>query len=72
MILGPNKKIPFSLKSIPDSNHSSDQRWHFIGSFDGSALTIVPMSQCHFAHRADLITNGWFDVGPTQSVHEKK
>ena len=23
------------------------------------------LARCHFAHRADLIANGWFDVGPT-------
>ena len=25
----------------------------------------MTMARCHFAHWADLIANGWFDVGPT-------
>ena len=33
----------------------------------------MTLARCHFAHRADLIANGWFDVGPTplaqQALH---
>ena len=25
----------------------------------------MTLARCNFAHRADLIANGWFDVGPT-------
>ena len=33
----------------------------------------MALVRCHFAHRADLIANAWFDIGPTplaqQALH---
>ena len=33
----------------------------------------MTLARCHFAHRANLIANRWFDVGPTpiaqQALH---
>ena len=45
----------------PDSNHPLGQRSHFVGP----TLTKMALVRCHFAHRADLIANGCFDVGLT-------
>ena len=60
------------LPDFPYSNHLLGQRWHFVGSFVGPTSTndVSPMS---FAHRANLIANRWFNVGPTpvaqQALH---
>ena len=48
-------------QQFPDSNHSLGQRWHFVGSF----VRQMTLTRCHFAHRADIFANDWFDVGPT-------
>ena len=30
----------------------------------------MSLTRCHFCHRADLIANGWFDVGPTSIAQQ--
>ena len=58
--------------NIPDSNHLLGQRWHFVGRFVVRRRQMTS-ARCHFAQRANLNANRWFDVGPTpvarQALH---
>ena len=51
--------------SFPDNTHPLGRSWHFVG------LTLK--NDWFYVIRADVIANGWFDVGPTplakQALH---
>ena len=54
-------------------NHIAIIRWTNVGillAVFWARRWQLTLARCHFAHRADLIANGWFDVGPTPLVQQ--
>ena len=59
-------------RRVPESNHLSGQRWHFSEVLLAQRRQMT-LARCHLAHRANFITNRWFNVGSTpfaqQALH---